>query len=98
MVENCNASRQFCYNLSHLLGPAREETHEIDGGVNLALAVLAEAPVDLVLVAEIQDVVEELVPDIYLLLGSVRAEAVAWSGIVHFASSPGVQSNASLCN
>ena len=67
---------------SHLLGPAGEESHEVDGTINLALAVFAEAPVDLILLAEVQDVVEELVPDVNLRLGSVLAEAVAWMGMI----------------
>ena len=62
---------------SHLLGPAREESYKVNGSIDLALAVFAQAPVDLVPVAEVQDIVEELVPDVDLLLRSVLAEAVA---------------------
>ena len=70
-------TRTAMFSQSYLPGPAREESHEVNGSINLALAVFAQAPVDLVPVAEVQDIVEELVPDVDLLLRSVLAEAVA---------------------
>ena len=66
----------------YLLWPAGEESHEVDRAVDLALAVLAEAPVNLVPAAEVQDVVEELVADVDLFLWGALAETVACMEIV----------------
>ena len=67
----------------YLPWPAGEESYKVNGTIDLTLAIFTEASVNLVPVAEIQDIVEKLVADINLLLWGALAKAVAWMEIVH---------------